>query len=560
MKKYLSFIAVLLMCCILFSMTACRKKVDSSDNSSETTLTSTDSANSELSNQPDNSQTSEINSATTSNPSTSNPSTSNKNDPITFTLLTYEHVNQPYNTNAIKFKEIERKTSVKLDIDVTPTSSWSTKLTTVLASGKLYDIMAMDFSYLSKYSSSLFLDLTSYYKNNKIPNYAKWYNSDPMAKNVLIDNKMLCFSSFNAGDYPKSKLGETSPSDMLGLLPVIRYDILDKNNLAVPKTWDEWFSTMKKLKSVYPDSTPLGGRAVRYIFSTLEYQLGCQSDLHFDGTSKKFMIGVLNPRYKQVLEFEKRCYDEGILDPNFETSTSNSWNEGVLNSKIFFWIDNNGFADSQTKALQTSTPGAKMQVMPLMENLFGEKKGMMYAKNSLGSIFALSAKTKNPERLVSFMDWCYSDEGMYVNNYGKEGETYSVKKDGSVQIPQKIIDKYKKSTSNYAWQSDYGLGSLAFAPLTRTTDGIMDAMGKTNNEAYNIMKGDINAGRFTDRVDVLPVVSSDIMQKVTLINNEIYKTIPKFITGAKSMTEFDEFVTKIKNMGAQSVIDAYNSR
>jgi len=260
-------------------------------------------------------------------------------EPVTFSLLTYEHSSQPWNTDAEKFKEITKATNVTLDINICSIEDSKTKYTATLASGQMYDLTYLEYKYVQQYSTSLFYDITDHMNNGSVANYMRWVKDDPLLEKMAINGRYYGFVGVDAVNYPASN--ETT---LNGLFPVMRMDVLEKNNIPVPTTWDEWFSAMKKLKAIYPNSTPWGGRAVRYIYSNMEYMLGCQSDLNYDHAKGKYIIGVLEPEYRSILEFEKRCYDEGILDPNFRYSDMSSWDEGVNSNEIFFWIDNDGFA------------------------------------------------------------------------------------------------------------------------------------------------------------------------------------------------------------------------
>lgn len=475
-------------------------------------------------------------------------------DPVTFSLLTYEHSSQPWNTSAEKFKAITDATNVTLDINVCSIDDSKTKYVATLASGQMYDITYMPYTYVQQYSKTLFLDLTDYISGGKLDEYMKWVKDTDVFNRMTTDGHSYAFACVDACNYPASKEALFN-----GLFPVMRTDLLEKNNISVPATWDEWFAAMKKLKAIYPQSTPFSGRAVRYIYSNLEYMLGCQSDLNYDYGKGKYIIGALEPEYRQILEFEKRCFDEGILDPDFRNSNSNTWNEGVNNNKIFFWIDNDGFAASQTAALKKSTPDAVMETIPLMANSKGEKRALKYGNITGDYCYVLSANSGKSDELVKFMNWCYSDAGMYINNYGREGTNFTVNDDGSVKLSDEILTKYKDSDSGYAWMSDYGLGMLAFAPLSRTGDSIMDFVGeKTITPASETLKADNDAGYIMPRITVSPAVNDDISTQATLINNYIYQQIPKFISGERSMTEFNSFVEQIKTMGASVVLDAYN--
>ena len=482
-------------------------------------------------------------------------------EPVTFTVFALEHPYQTYNTNTVKFQELTAATNVTLDIDVTSQSSYTAKQAAILASGQLYDINVLEFDKLSNYSPELFVNIDTYMKNGSLPNYSKWYDKLEFASWINIDGKIPGFIQVNAGNYPLT----TEQQSTNGLYPCIRKDILSSNNLAIPSTYDDWFNVMKTLKAKYPDSTPISGRHKITLVKNFESSLGCYHGFYYDNDAKSFKLGILESGYRNVLSFLIKCYNEGILDKNFEECSSSTWEEGVAKNKIFFWIDNDTFSEYQTATLRNSNPNADFSVMPLMENLFGKKVGYEFADSWYETTYCLNAKSDKIDKLIKFMDWCYSDEAMYINNYGKENVTYTVNSDGSVSIPSKIAERYKNKTyPYYSYAADFGLGQLSFSPLVRNTGELPAAIsGVEESKAYNTLKNDIAAGNVKTNVNITPAVSSDKRESITAKADAIEKLMEEniydLITGRKSLSELDSLISQIRSLGAQEVIEAYNA-
>ncbi len=485
-----------------------------------------------------------------------------KKETVTFTVMTYEHPYQPFDPEAIKFEAITEATGVKLDFNITPDADYNGKVATTVASGKICDITYLKQSQLIASPHNLWMDLTDILES-KLPNYYRWVKDDPMFGWTKVEGKHLGTILVDSGFYPAE---EATIGGYDGIFPVIRYDILDENGLKIPTTVDEWYNVLKKLKLKYPDSTPWSGRSgFNIIHLTAQMMCGVQPGVGYNYNTGKFTVGVLEESFYDVVALMKRCYDEGILDKNFASTTSNSWTEGVTNNKIFFWIDNVGFAYSQTLELRKTDNDALMQVIPLLKGLNGTKTGIVYPKNQYSYSYCLSAKTKNSDRLLEFMDWCYSDEGMYINNYGKQGETFEINDDGSVKLEESIVEKYKgMSSPDYAWMSAYGLGQLCFSPLVNRAFNISNVLIKQSGENYfdnnsKILKLDDTAGNIHTQVSVKPDVSEEITELAAIIDKQINEQLPKFINGSRPLTEWNSFITTIRTYGADSVLEAYNS-
>lgn len=490
---------------------------------------------------------------------------------VTFTVMTQEHPSQKVNPNGIKYQEILEKTNVKLEFNITPQASYNTKKTAALMSGALSDINWIMLDDIRDYAEKgIFLELTSYLKND-LANYYRFVKDDSEWKKTNVDGKTYGLITVNGDYYPSKPIADrhTALSNG-GVMPVIRYDILEKHNLAMPKTFDEWFETMKQLKTLYPESTPWSGRisginAINYMAFEMS---GYYPGLHYNYDQKKYTYGVLNSDFRQVVEFLRNCWEEGIMN-NMWSVNANLWTESVVSGNTFFWIDNAGFAASQNAQLKETNPKANLQVMPLMANSKGQKRGELYTQNWYTQVYALSAKSTKKDQLIKFMNWCYSDEGMWVTNYGREGVTFTKDDKGNVTIPESIAKNYVNSASPaYNYASDLGVGMLSFTPLVHynvALDKALEKLGavdlKYGQAQEKAIMADVNAGYYKTQV-VGVSLEKGIRAKTTTKEDAIFALINEqlrqFIDGRKPMTQYDTFVAQIKKLGAEDVIKAYN--
>ncbi|HOJ09395.1 MAG TPA: extracellular solute-binding protein [Clostridiales bacterium] len=469
--------------------------------------------------------------------------------PTTFTIMTFEHPSTTVNPYGIRWQEVFDKTNVKLEFDITPQGDFNAKLATVLASGVISDITWVKQNNTTEYGKKLFMDLTDKLET-ELPNYWRKVKDDINFLKTKVEGRVYSTYFLQNDNYPG------------GLVPVIRYDLLEKHNLPMPETFEQWFEVMKQLKNLYPDSTPYSGRGGRNTPLNLEYAMGAQRNLNYDLVKQRYVYGVLEPEYRKILEFLNKCYAEGILDNGYMNTNANTWAEGAANNKIFFWYDNGGFATSQTLALRQNNPNALMQIMPLMENAQGEKRGQIYAKHWYNEQLVFSKNTSKPEELLKFINWMYSDEALLINNLGKEGITYNVLPNGEVELPKELVDKYKVSTSpDDAWQSDLGVGYLNVTPFVGYTPLLGKALGTFNEGFYDVLLPDLKAGYYKEQwvaVVLDPEVKKSINELEKQINSLINNQIPKFIDGTRPLSEFDQFVAEVKKLGAEDVLKAYN--
>ena len=163
--------------------------------------------------------------------------------------------------------------------------------------------------------------------------------------------------------------------------------------------------------------------------------------------------------------------------------------------------------------------------------------------------------------MLKFMNWFYTDEGLNITNYGKEGVTYTVNKDGSIKLTDAVISEFASQTNAVnALSLKYGLGRIAGVLTEGTVDKAL--LGKSTYEAYEILENDYKKGYIKEDA-ITPSIPGDklasINDKVNVVNNTIYNHILKVVMGQLDISTLDTLVTQIKDQGAQEVLDAYNA-
>jgi len=541
--------------------------VDSSDVPED--LTSSDvPPEGDASNSGDNSNTTtagknnnKVTNKTTAGKTNSQGSTAGKklfDKPITFTVYMQEHANQPILVDSMKWGVLKEATNVTLDVDIGTGSTHANKLAAAAASGVMYDITFMNISYQRTMRPALFMDVTNIMKT-KLPNYYNLVKDDMSGLSLYrIGGKYLGLAQLHYNGYTNVPLNVA-----------IRYDILDKHGLKVPTTWNEWFDTMLKLKKAYPNSKPYSNRVNEYILEYMSHALGQQYNLHYDYKQGKYVCGAMESRFRQVLQFMIRCYENGIIDPDFYTATNATYMNAATNNLVFFNMDNGSSIDEANRTLQEKNPQADFSSMPLMTNLFGEKAGKMYTEvTNYASQYCLSAATKEPEKLLKFMNWCYSKEAVLINSYGgKEGVTYEVDKKGTPYVPKKVWSKYMDSaTPAYAWMSDLGIGQLCFAPLYENQNMIWKGSTEVykdpeleQEEGRDCYSADMKAGKFTPLTSsISPDVDMTIMESYQNINQYMKVQMYRFMSGKRALSDYNNFVAELKKMGVEKILAACN--
>lgn len=310
----------------------------------------------------------------------------------------------------------------------------------------------------------------------------------------------------------------------------------------------------------------MSGRGVSNVMNYWMQSLGGMTyDISYNSQVGKYTCGAIENNFRQVLQFMQQCYAEGILDPNFTNCSESTLEQGMVNGKVFFYIDNGVLMYRANNALQKTDKDAEFVNMNLMSShLNGNKKsGLAYTQaTNYASLYCISKTAKNQTDLIHFLDWCYSDEGTLVNNCGKEGVTYKMDKDGNPYAPKNVWSEFKDNAMpEYAFMSKYGLGQLCFSPRVLSNDGFRWEGRDYDDEetVYDKQRDkDIKAGYYMASLPLQPDVDSAMQSRIVSINKYISHEMQKFIKGERALSEVSNFISELNKLGVKDVLDACN--
>ncbi|MBA2938692.1 extracellular solute-binding protein [Paenibacillus sp. CGMCC 1.16610] len=505
--------------------------------------------------------------ASTNNASTSAPattagaaSTPAAAQPLSLTWMRYEHPSQAIVANSKAVQEIAKRKNVKLNLQSVPQSNYDDKKKTLIATNTLPDIMLVKQDDIQNFADSgTFLDLTPYL--DKMPNLKKVISQQPEINKNKIDGKLYGFPLV------------ANWQGVGGQLSMIRMDVLDKLGLKKPTTYDELYQVMKKMKEANPDSYPFTARAANGLTGTenlinpISFAFGSGyttfngTKVYYEPKDKTYKFGPAMPEFKEAITWLNKLYKEKLLDPDYATATSQIWQEKLNSGKSFYFQDNNGFASTFNINLQKKDPNAKFDMLDTMTTPSGAKRNLIYALGHLSESYVINAKVKNPEQVVQFMDWFYSQEGIEVTNFGVKGEDFTGE-NGDYKLTDAVVNKYKdrQPSAFYALQSEYGTGYLGLglnnddhAGLPFNTKEWVD----WNNKASKGLAAGENVQFVND-----PPFTKDEREKLKQIRTQLdaylAQNMDKFIVTDGALKDWDNFVKQLKSKGADDIVKIYN--
>lgn len=480
-------------------------------------------------------------------------------EPVTLTLMAYEHASQPWLEDAAVLDAIFEKTNVRLEIMAVPQSDYSTKVNTLLSTNQMPDIMKTvvgGYSTIKTYASSgIFLNLSDYMAY--APNYKAIYDANANIKMYDYEG-----STYGFVLYPDPSNATAGPTI------VMRTDLLAKHDIPVPQNFEEVLSAMAKLKEIYPDSQPWTSRSnTGSLLNRSAFMLGAGYNMYFEPETGKWEYGQITENFKGVLEYLNRAYEMGVLDIDYATMNNQLWQEKMNLGTSFMYIENPGFSISMTNNLRVNDPDALLTVIDVPVNSLTNTARAYCYDSPEDAFYLVSADVENPELVVKFLDWCYSEEGMTICNYGKEGVTFEYDANGEPQYIKPFIEQFAdSSTIVYDVYAALGGSQLGFAPRALSTKLEVSINAALGLEADPLTAA-INNQFLTDSAYLPGVIKPPFTEEenetitdiLSPINTYLATQYDRFIMGEADIAEWDAVVTELIDMDIQTVIDIYNA-
>lgn len=423
--------------------------------------------------------------------------------------------------------EWQKRTNSKLDIEWVPDGDLKTKADLLFASADLPEVVASPDSTWPTLRSAIkngaFWDLTPFLGDlSQYPNLKKNMAPD-WQKYLSVDGKIYAV--------PRSR----SRIDN-GIK--IRKDWLDKMNIAVPTTLDEYAAALKKIVDSDPDGNgkkdTLGliGHGVIINDGDDAFAAGFGA-LDPTYNAEGGMIDKrMTPQWTEMVNWFRGLYTDGVLSKEFavmkKTQAEELYKTGRAASYArSVWWD---------KEWEDSINKTQLNSKIINLNLKGPKGDAIVLSTGVSGGYYISKKVPEAKvkELLKYFDYTASDEMTDFGYYGLEGVHHKVVGGQKVLTEQGV--KEVNTTSK-------GAGVLAYAKWGKVESA-------SGDKAYNdAKKKEVEAYDTIGKVDPFRYVYSATFNSTwPKYESEWKSMMTKAIVGQISMDEYKAYIEKLNNL------------
>lgn len=385
------------------------------------------------------------------------PQVAPNTDPLVFSVLYNDNKSAPFKEDWQILQTYKERRNVVLDVKLGDNADYEKAIIGTLESGDIPDIILKVWpDTIESYANAgVLLPFSDY--EALMPNFTAYIKTHGLQNDL---NKLR----LNNGKYY--------------ILPgyqrkiqvqqwIYRQDIFEKHNLDAPKTYDDLFDLLVKLKEIYPDSTPISaswGGAHLFAMMGAGYGIpaGWAGTRFYNPNEDRWQFAPATENYKALYTFLNRCYEAGILDPAIFNQSESDFYDKIGDGRAFVtvtWITS-GFAPWDEKLHKNGFPNGKWAPLPVPESTIGTKalppvdpfrKGLVVPSRVVNEPYF--------KELLGFLDWAvYSEEGQTLTTWGIEGLTYENTPTGKTYLPD--IKTPKNITGTIELSKEYGFDML----------------------------------------------------------------------------------------------------
>lgn len=463
--------------------------------------------------------------------------------------------------NVGTFQLMQEKTGTKVTFEHPVVGQEAEQFNVLIASGDYPDLIEYDWSKypggaIKAVSDGVIISLDEYINEEKMPNLTKLLNENPEYLKVTknADGSISTFPSLVESSKINAFFG-----------PTIRKDWLDKLNLKMPETIDDWHTVLTAFKTQDPNGN---GQAdeVPFVDDSLA---SCQYFAAAFGAgtgmllnkSGKVVYSPMTDEFKNYLSTMHQWYEEGLIDHDYASQNRKSIDYKMTADIGGSYIGYTGSQMGNYVKAKENDSSYKLSATQWPKGNDGKaycgNEDMKQVKNPYAQL-AITSSNKNVDETIALIDWLYSDEGAIAKNYGIEGKSYT-KTDNGLEYTDEIMHN-SEGKDPVAALVPYAIPIWGFSG-TVMLDDAYDKISRS----YDEQKEAASLWREADTSLLLPPLAFTAEESEVISNvwNDVHtctqEYFAKVILGSASTDNFDTYVSQLKTMGVDKVVEVYQA-
>lgn len=445
-------------------------------------------------------------------------------------------------------KEWQKQTGINIEVKEAADNA---ALILNLSSGEYPDIVMM---YENAYNGGL----TSIIEDELAINLMDYAEYMPDYLNLVngVEDYRRYVTNTDGGVYFFANFFDTDNGAVHWRGMVLRQDMLDQLQMDVPQTNEEFYNMLVAMRDQLGCDIPLAGNWWQSVlfddgFASTEYGLVNASGYQKDG---KYHYGSYEPEYRDYLAFVKKLYDEGLMDPNFQTTDEATSQASLLSGET--GAHPTSCARINTISARATDENFKLVAVSSLDASDGTKAYFSQTDSlTPARVNAyITADCDQPELAVQLFNWLYTEYGTIVADFGPEGKCWEYNEEG---VP--TFTEYM--TAN---ESGLSLDQMLYVESMMNRPKVSTLAASEQRFPMEEQRAALSIWHETDSFTYLlpsysisdAELSTEATSLWTDLSTYITESRVKFITGELNLeADFDAYLAQLKTMGMDRYIE-----
>ena len=346
--------------------------------------------------------------------------------------------------------------------------------------------------------------------------------------------------------------------------PMIRQDWLDALNLDTPVTYDDWHEVLTAFKDAYdpaytfllPNTISAQNNYFASGFGVLSYTANARGRVtdpfyQIDGEVK---FSLLEEGFRDYITLLNQWYSEGLISRDFvscEADTNGPDLAGYVTSgQTGIW-----FGDvSQMQSYDDNANDDGFHCVAITDPVqkAGDTTHFDADRTGLTS-YSVAATCENPEVVMEWVNYWFTDEGVLLANYGIEGQSYTLDENGKPQYTELMTANPNGDT----FKTCQLLYTMVMVPTVVDTSASFSLYSDAQLEAQKIWSSNIDDAYVLPEITMTEDENNELSSIYSDLSTMVSEKLIKFIIGDEPMDNWPSFVADMEDMNAQRCVEIY---
>ena len=494
-------------------------------------------------------------------------------EPLTLRVGLAQGMDAPAPGNA-SLQWLRERTGITLEFVSIPSSPGDVEFGQMIRAGRLPDIIAEARVDLDEPTTHrLFVNMLEF--GDLVPDYTRLLRESPAARAGALSRLTANGELLSMGTY------DSAARPFVGVL-AHRQDLFTEHGLSA-STWQELRESMERLKELRPDSYPLGGEfATMLRLMPSWFGSGYDPDhlVYFDTGSGEWRFGPFEEGFRDFVVFLADAFSAGLLNPDSIIADSTQVARAFATDGVFlapytrptgpnFAPTGDGYGGVTEEGRWDGT-GRWIAPLELPAAPGGGQRWAGPRRVSpVGPGWLVHSQGDHVGEAIALLDFLFTDEAAAVLALGPVDTHWSYE-DGSMVLSQAARAAYDRNgiagLARHVAESDTAAG----IPVRGRELDYYGAFGYPESPRIRYhLQHDIalnEPGRWVMEEPGVRIPSDDEeftsarIGVVVSLRSHIESQVANFVVGRRDLSEYDEFVEEARRMGADRLLDLYNSR